>query len=97
MSVRTGATNLHSHSGNDGFWMVLSGRARFYAEADEPIAELGPRQGVLVPHGTPYWFESASDDEPLEMLHVSARTNAKHDKRIDYRERVRRQAADSSG
>lgn len=83
-----GANNLHTHSGNDGFWLVLSGRVRFYGEAPEPVAELGPMQGALVPHGTRYWFESASE-EPLEILHVAARTNAKEDKRVDFRERVR--------
>ena len=87
-----GANNLHAHTGNDGFWLVLSGRARFYGEGDEPVAELGAQQGVLVPHGTPYWFESASD-EPLEILHVAARTSAKHDKRIDFTERIRRGGA----
>jgi mannose-6-phosphate isomerase-like protein (cupin superfamily) len=84
-----GATNLHSHSGNDGFWFVLAGRARFYDENDAVVADIGPHQGVLVPHSTPYWFESGDENTTLEILHVGARTNAKHDKRVDYRERVR--------
>ena len=83
-----GANNLHTHTGNDGFWLVLSGRARFYGEAAEPAAELGPMQGALVPHGTAYWFESAGD-EPLEILHVAARTLAKVDKRVDLEARRR--------
>lgn len=86
---KSGQTNLHSHSGSDGFWFVLSGRARFYRDIDEPVAELGPNEGALVPHGTPYWFESASED-PLEILHVAARTRAEHDKRVDYTERPKR-------
>jgi len=86
-----GYTNLHSHSGNDGFWFVLSGRARFYGSEDEAIAELGPREGIHVPHSTPYWFEAAGD-EPLEILHVAARTNAANDKRVDHRPRPARSA-----
>lgn len=77
-----GATNLHSHSGNDGFWFVLAGRARFYDENDNLFAEVGPHEGVLVPHSTPYWFES-SDEETLQILHVAACTSAKEDMRVD--------------
>lgn len=84
-----GETNLHSHSGNDGFWFVLSGRARFYGSETEVVTEVGPNEGVLVPHSTPYWFESAGE-EPLEILHVAARTAAAHDKRVDYTERPAR-------
>ena len=66
-----GETNLHSHSHLDGFWMVLSGRARFYGEGDVVIAEIGRHEGVLIPRGCKYWFESASE-EPLEILQVAA-------------------------
>ena len=83
-----GANNLHTHTGNDGFWLVLSGRARFHGEADEPAAELGPMQGALVPHGTAYWFECAGEEQ-LQILHVAARTLAKVDKRVDLEERRR--------
>jgi len=66
-----GENNLHSHPHQDGFWMVLSGRARFYGDGDELIADLGPHEGVLVPRGTRYWFESAAD-ETLELLQIEA-------------------------
>lgn len=62
-----GENNLHSHSHLDGFWMVLSGRVRFYGEGDELIAELGPLEGVLIPRGCPYWFESVVDAELLQV------------------------------
>ncbi len=78
-----GANDLHTHSGNDGFWLVLSGRMRFYGEGPDPVAELGPLQGALVPHGTRYWFESASDEQ-LKLLHVAARTAAKEDKTVKF-------------
>jgi len=66
-----GENNLHAHPNSDGFWLVLSGRARFYAEGDRLLGDLGPREGILMPRGYKYWFESASD-EPLEILQVAA-------------------------
>src|SRR4051794_37575363 len=57
-----GETNLHSHSHLDGFWMVLSGRARFYGEGDVVLADLGKHEGVLLPRGTKYWFESVGPE-----------------------------------
>ena len=66
-----GENNLHSHKHLDGFWMVLSGRVRFYGDNDELIAELGPREGILVPRNFKYWFESIGD-ETLELLQVES-------------------------
>ena len=66
-----GENNLHSHKHLDGFWMVLSGRVRFYGEDDEVIAELGPHEGTLVPRQFKYWFEAVGD-EPLELLQVES-------------------------
>jgi predicted small metal-binding protein/mannose-6-phosphate isomerase-like protein (cupin superfamily) len=78
-----GENNLHSHSGNDGFWMVLGGRARYYGEGDVLLAELGKYEGILIPRGFKYWFESASE-EPLEVLHVAAFDQKVKDERTDY-------------
>jgi len=78
-----GANDLHTHSGNDGFWLVLAGRLRMYGEGPEPVAELGPMQGALVPHGTRYWFEAGSDEQ-VHLLHVAARTNAREDKTVIF-------------
>lgn len=66
-----GENNLHSHSGSNGFWMVLGGKARFYGDGDEVLAELGPYEGVHIPRTFKYWFESAGD-EVLEILHVTS-------------------------
>ncbi|HVQ94919.1 MAG TPA: cupin domain-containing protein [Mycobacteriales bacterium] len=66
-----GENNLHSHEHVDGFWFVLSGRARFYTTDDELLKECGPLEGVLVPRKFPYWFESCGD-EPLEILQFEA-------------------------
>ena len=78
-----GENNLHAHTGNDGFWMVLAGRARFYAEGDVPLAELARNQGIAIPRGFKYWFESAGE-EPLELLHVAAQVQHVRDERINY-------------
>ena len=70
--IREGGENsLHSHAAMDGFWFVLSGRARFYGAGDALIAEIGKHEGVFVPRNVPYWFESVGD-ELLELLQVEA-------------------------
>ena len=70
--VKQGGENLlHSHKHLDGFWMVLKGRARFYGPDNVVIGDLGAREGILIPRGFRYWFESASE-EVLELLQVEA-------------------------
>ena len=66
-----GENNLHSQTGMDGFWMVLRGRVKFYGPGDELIAELSQHEGILLPRGTEYWFESSGDDD-LELLQMAA-------------------------
>ena len=67
--VEGGEANLHAHRSLDGIWYVLSGRARFYGDEATVFAEIGPTEGVLIPRGIKYWFESASD-EPLQIFQV---------------------------
>jgi mannose-6-phosphate isomerase-like protein (cupin superfamily) len=66
-----GEQELHMHTAMDGFWFVLSGRARFYTEGDQLVADLGQHEGILVPAGAKYWFE-AGDCDRLELLQVEA-------------------------
>lgn len=66
-----GENNLHAHNAQNGFWFVLSGKVRFYGEGDKVLAELGPREGIHIPRGFYYWFESTGD-EVLELLQVEA-------------------------
>jgi mannose-6-phosphate isomerase-like protein (cupin superfamily) len=54
-----GENNLHSHRGMDGFWFVLSGKVKFYGPGDVEIGEFGKHEGILVPRGAEYWFESS--------------------------------------
>ena len=84
-----GETNMHSHTGEDEAWVVLSGRARFYGvnkdadNGEEVVGELGPREGIMIPKGVPYWFESASDDQ-LEILRVSSIDKSVKSERVNY-------------
>lgn len=80
--VDGGETNLHAHSGNDGFWLVIEGRARFYGEGDELIADVGKLEGVLIPRGFLYWFES-SGDVPLQILRVGATAQNEKNERVN--------------
>ena len=69
-----GETNLHMHPGTDAAWIVLSGTAEFYGTASDVfIAQLGVHESITIPRATPYWFKAAGD-EPLVILHVTART-----------------------
>ena len=68
---RGGETTLHSHAHMDGFWMVLSGRVRFYGEDDVLIGDYGPLEGVVMPRGCKYWYESVGDDD-AELFQVEA-------------------------
>jgi mannose-6-phosphate isomerase-like protein (cupin superfamily) len=77
-----GENNLHTHTGEDAFWIVLSGAVKFYGEGDQVIAELKKTEGILIPRGFKYWFESASD-EPLEIIRVAARDQNTENKRVN--------------
>lgn len=66
-----GETNLHYHTKIDSLWYVLKGRVRFYGPGDALQGDFGPGEGIFMPRGARYWFESASAEE-AELLHVSA-------------------------
>ena len=82
-----GGNNLHSHAAADTCWLVLKGRARFYGEGDEIIGEFGQYEGIMTPRGTQYWFESAIEDEDLELLQSAAKLKGKKDIRTNHNER----------
>jgi len=77
-----GENNLHTHTGEDAFWYVISGAVKFYGEGDKLVGEYKKGEGILVPRGYKYWFESAST-EPLEVLRVTAKDQNIDNKRID--------------
>jgi mannose-6-phosphate isomerase-like protein (cupin superfamily) len=67
-----GENALHTHPDEDHTFVVLAGRARFWGPEGE-IATLERNQGILLPRGAFYRFESCAD-EPLVLLRVGART-----------------------
>ena len=80
-----GETNMHAHADSDAVWLVLNGRARFYGQ-DEQAVEIGRFEGLVIPRGVPYWFESASE-ENLVILRFGAKAQGGPTGRIDYSER----------
>ena len=91
-----GANNMHAHTGNDGFWMVREGAARFYGDGDEVLAELEPDEGIVIPRGLKYWFESIGEED-LEILHVAGFHKDIDDHRIDHTDRDRKPASSDAG
>ena len=83
-----GEQELHMHTAMDGFWFVLSGRARFYGEGDTLVADLGPHEGILVPAGAKYWFE-AGDCDQLELLQVESIDHRIQNEIVYYGDRKR--------
>jgi mannose-6-phosphate isomerase-like protein (cupin superfamily) len=81
--LQGGETNRHAHTGQDAAWLVLEGRARFYGKTDDDVFELNPMEGLFIPDGADYWFESASD-KPLKILRMSARDPNAEAKRLNY-------------
>lgn len=77
-----GDNNLHSHTGMDGFWMVLKGRVRFYGPGDEVLGEFGVHEGIVMPRNSEYWFESCGDVD-LELLQVVAFDRDVKNERVD--------------
>jgi mannose-6-phosphate isomerase-like protein (cupin superfamily) len=77
-----GENNLHTHTGDDAFWYVISGAVKFYGEGDALIGEYQKGEGILIPRGFKYWFESAAK-EPLELLRVTAKDQTVDNKRVD--------------
>jgi mannose-6-phosphate isomerase-like protein (cupin superfamily) len=77
-----GENNLHTHTGEDAFWYVISGAVKFYGEGDKLVGEYKKGEGILVPRGYKYWFESASADT-LEILRVTAKDQSIDNKRVD--------------
>ena len=80
-----GDNNLHSHTGMDGFWMVLKGRVRFYGPGDEVLGEFGQHEGIVMPRNAQYWFESCGDYD-LELLQVVAFDREVKNERVDVNE-----------
>ena len=49
------------HPDRDEAFFVLAGQVRIYGDDGQVVADLGHHQGVLIPKGFRYWFESVGD------------------------------------
>lgn len=57
-----GENLLHCHPDEEHCFVVLEGQATFHFDGDTPARTVGPFQGVFLPRGAFYRFESSSDD-----------------------------------
>jgi len=63
-----GENELHAHPNEDHMFVVLQGQANFRGPDGEEKT-IGKHEGVLLPHGTFYWFKAVTE-EPLVMVRV---------------------------
>ena len=68
-----GENGLHNHTDQDQFNLVLNGKACFYGPRGEEKF-CGPYEGVMLPSGSYYRFESVGEDS-LVLLRVAAKTD----------------------
>jgi mannose-6-phosphate isomerase-like protein (cupin superfamily) len=76
-----GENEFHTHTREDHTFVVLQGQARFHQPDVEPLL-LGRNEGILMPAGAYYKFESCGD-VPLVMLRVGASSGDDDDDRLD--------------
>ena len=76
-----GENEFHTHTREDHTFVVLQGQARFFQPDAEPQL-LGKHDGILMPAGAYYRFESCGG-EPLVMLRVGASSGGENDDRMD--------------
>ena len=74
--AKGGENKLHAHPNQDHSFIILSGTARFHGPQGEN-KELTRNEGILLPAGTFYWFETISD-QPLVLLRIGATTGSGH-------------------
>ena len=67
-----GENTLHTHTDQDHAFIILDGEATFY-DQDDHTTILAKYQGILLPKGSYYWFQSTGDTN-LVMLRVHAVT-----------------------
>lgn len=72
-----GENNMHHHPEEDHSFVVLEGQATFHLDSDDNVTIVGPNEGVMLPRGANYWFQS-SGEQNLVMIRVGAITGAGH-------------------
>jgi len=81
--AQDGENELHAHPNEDHTFVILQGRGSFRGPNGEEKT-IGRNEGVLLPHGTFYWFKAVGD-EPLVLLRIGCAANdgATHRGRIN--------------
>jgi mannose-6-phosphate isomerase-like protein (cupin superfamily) len=81
-----GENALHTHARQDHEFFILGGQATFHDE-DENLMVLGPHEGILLPAGAYYWFQSTGD-ENLVLFRFAGKSVFDDDKigddRLDF-------------
>jgi mannose-6-phosphate isomerase-like protein (cupin superfamily) len=68
-----GENTAHTHTEEDHLFVVLQGQATFHINRPEETKVVDVHEGVLVPKGAYYWFQS-SGDENLVLFRVGSKT-----------------------
>ena len=56
-----GENGMHHHPNEDHTFLVLEGEATFRLETDDNTVVLKKYEGVMLPKGANYWFQSSGD------------------------------------
>ena len=64
-----GENAMHMHANEDHSFIVLQGQATFRINSDDNIKVVNKNEGVMLPRGVLYWFQSSAA-ENLVMLRV---------------------------
>lgn len=80
-----GENAMHMHANEDHSFIVLQGQATFRINSDDNIKVVNKNEGVMLPRGVLYWFQSSAA-ENLVMLRVGASEEwVKHERSNPYR------------
>lgn len=66
-----GENRMHAHTHEDHSFIVLEGEATFHLDTEDNVRVVKPYEGVLLPKGTYYRFQSSGTGN-LVMLRVGA-------------------------
>jgi mannose-6-phosphate isomerase-like protein (cupin superfamily) len=66
-----GENVMHFHPHEDHSFVVLQGEATFHIGTDDAVTVLTTYNGVMIPRGVSYWFQSSAP-ENLVMLRAGA-------------------------
>lgn len=76
-----GENVLHRHPYEDHAFIVLQGEATFHIGVEDEVRVVTKYQGVMLPRGVSYWFQSSAS-ENLVMLRAGAAEKWPQDGRL---------------